>query len=324
MSRARRPPARSRTAAVVAAIALVTGACASQPPEDDVPLVAQATPLPDASPPVEPDERPSPTTPPSPPSPSPSPSPEPADPLTSTTCEPGPVPDRFDVDRGFYAQGCTVLGHALLAPAEVDPAALVAAAEIVVAMLAERPDLAAVLHDSGVWTTVVGRDMGITEVPEYADLRDDPETDWDERSRGFGGQPAFDDLPASPGSVGEEDVLCLPEDRYFYESIMVHEFAHTLWDAGVVLQDPAMWDRLWTLYEAALADGTWADTYAEETVNEYWAEGVQSYFDANDWSEPPNGIHGHIDTNEELLADDPGLHALVGEVFGDADWRWSC
>ena len=45
------------------------------------------------------------------------------------------------------------------------------------------------------------------------------------------------------------------------------------------------------------------------------AEGVQSFFNSNAYSDPPNGIHNNISTREALKSYDPELHAFIEEFF---------
>ncbi len=55
---------------------------------------------------------------------------------------------------------------------------------------------------------------------------------------------------------------------------------------------------------------------------EFWAEGVQSWFDAN--RQNCKG-HNHVNTREELEAYDTDLAKLIAEVFRHADrldWRY--
>merc|ERR1719370_1736360 len=61
--------------------------------------------------------------------------------------------------------------------------------------------------------------------------------------------------------------------------------------------------------------GLWANTYAMSTVDEYFAEGTQSFFNVNPYSKTPNGIHGPTNTKPKLLKYDPVLYGLVKEVF---------
>ena len=75
--------------------------------------------------------------------------------------------------------------------------------------------------------------------------------------------------------------------------------------------------------EDALAAGKWGKTYAATNVEEYWAEGVQSWFNANQYSNPPNGIHNHVSNRDALREYDPGLADIIVQVFRD-DWTYIC
>ena len=85
--------------------------------------------------------------------------------------------------------------------------------------------------------------------------------------------------------------------------------------------------RLKALYEEALQKGLWRDTLAAKGRIDYWAEGVQSWFDANRQSPTgkPDGVHNHVNTREELEEYDPQLAELIVEVFlhpTRLDWRY--
>jgi len=60
--------------------------------------------------------------------------------------------------------------------------------------------------------------------------------------------------------------------------------------------------------------GLWKGKYASVNHHEYFAEGVQSWFDN---IRPPDHDHNHVDTRAEVKEYDPQLAALVEEVFGD-------
>lgn len=59
--------------------------------------------------------------------------------------------------------------------------------------------------------------------------------------------------------------------------------------------------------------------YALRSRSEYWAEGVQCWYNTN---RTMDHDHNHIHTREQLRAYDPGLAALCEEVLGDHDWRF--
>ena len=148
-----------------------------------------------------------------------------------------------------------------------------------------------------------------TDVPEQSHM--DSEY-WDRRARGLGGRIC---------SCGEENLLNLPGDRYANENILIHEFSHTIHNYGLKNVDPEFDDRLKEIYERSLAAGRWQDTYAATNREEFWAEGVQDYFDCNS-TKANAGVHNDINTREELRAHDPELFALVDEVFRQNPWRY--
>ena len=69
-----------------------------------------------------------------------------------------------------------------------------------------------------------------------------------------------------------------------------------------------------------MAAGLWKTKYAATNHAEYWAEGVQSWFDNN---RQPDHDHNHVDTRDELKEYDPALAALCKEVFGDTVLKYT-
>ncbi len=61
------------------------------------------------------------------------------------------------------------------------------------------------------------------------------------------------------------------------------------------------------------------DCYAGKNRSEYWAEGVQSWYDTN---RTMDHDHNHIHTRRQLKTYDPGLAALCKDVLGDSPWRF--
>ena len=191
---------------------------------------------------------------------------------------------------------------------------------IINAMLEKRPDVVGPLNSTGIRFGIIGANQVTLDMPEYATLQiTNPETDWNARARGLGAT-AFRPLV----SAGEENVLCLPTDRYPVESITIHEFAHTFLQYGIEQLDPGFRPRLTSAFTAAIVSGKWANTYAATNVDEYWAEGVQDWFDSNEQSTPTNGIHNSINTRAELLVYDPALAALIAEVFPASTFTARC
>ena len=216
----------------------------------------------------------------------------------------------------FYTQYTDAGGVPVVASAKPAARSLLAARSIVLNMLVNRADILGALKKANVRVAVIGATEVTTDIPEYATLV--PADWWNTRTRGVGATPT---RPVS--SAGEENLLGLSGDRYVGESIMVHEFGHTLFDMGLRALDRGADTALDKIYQQAMAAGLWQNTYAATNYKEYWAEGVQCWFDANPRGlTAANGIHGPVATREALLQYDPALAQFIAKVFGPVAWRW--
>ena len=221
----------------------------------------------------------------------------------------------------FYTKYLDVLGIPIIASSQAADGALVRAKAIIAEMLRNRPDLAATIARAGRTVTIVAASEVITDIPAFRDLyRRYPDIDWNARVQG-GGLSGNEDDPTT--AVWGQHILCVTEDVYPNEDILVHEFAHTVLNMGVERQPNgrAFKKRLTAAYAAAKRAGRWRGTYASENVEEYWAEGVQSWFGLND---PPGPIHNDINSRQAVEQYDPTLAALIREVFGDTVITTSC
>lgn len=207
----------------------------------------------------------------------------------------------------FYRKYVDASGYPIVSSGQVNDYALKEAAYLVDLMLAKRPDVRKAMVESGSRLIVVGYKEFTTDIPEYTRLK--PKDYWDVRARGLGGSRTD---PVC--SCGEENLLAYEGDPYRAENILIHEFAHNIHLRGMVRVDKTFDERLKKAYDAAMANGLWAGVYASTNHHEYFAEGVQSWFNNN---RPPDHDHNHVDTRKELREYDPGLAALCEEVFGD-------
>jgi len=215
-------------------------------------------------------------------------------------------PAKLKVDP-FYKKYVSAGGLPVLSSEKVNDYALKEAAFLVTEMLALRPDVLQAMIKSGSRFCVIGHNEFTTDLPGWTHLT--PKDYWDARARGMGGSRT-DPLC----SCAEENVLGYPGDPYSTESIVIHELAHNIHLRGMINVDDTFDGRAEKAYEAAMAKGLWKGKYASVNHHEYFAEGVQSWFDNN---RPPDHDHNHVDTRKELIAYDPGLAALCREVFGD-------
>jgi hypothetical protein len=236
----------------------------------------------------------------------------------------------------FYKKYVYTRGLPILSSDRVPDEALLEANYLVRQMFAYRHDIFKAMIDAGLRLVVLGVDESISDVPQ---CKDQQATESDGKHRRF--------LNCTPARLmvicAEENLLCYRDDPYAGESILIREFAralHTItgrrpvaeepdkkaqqqYELGVKRIDKEFDERLKQLYESAIQKGLWKDTYAGLSREDYWAEGVQSWFDAN----RQNGQgHNHINTREELEAYDPNLAALMAEVFRHSfrtDWRYN-
>ena len=129
--------------------------------------------------------------------------------------------------------------------------------------------------------------LGRLPAPGFAEI---PARDYrDARARGMGGS-ATDPFC----SCAEENLLAYPGDPYAAENILIHEFAHNIHLRGMANVDPGFDARVKAAYDAAMQAGLWKGKYAGVNHHEYFAEGVQSWFDNNRENDHD---HNHVNTN---------------------------
>jgi hypothetical protein len=224
-----------------------------------------------------------------------------------------PPPDSLAYG-GFYSKCVYFQGLPIIGSAKVEDRAFRVIVSTFNKMLARVPKgTMRALVDSGCHYSIIAEEEGQTDLPEYANLRNDPNTDWNKRARGLGGKET---------SGGEENILEYPTDRYKGESIYIHEFAHTLDEFGFSKVDRNFVRDITNAYDEAMKDGLWANTYSKTNRAEYFAEGVQMYFDCARVASPPNGVHNEVGNREGLKKYDPRLFAVVNRVFGGNPWRY--
>ena len=224
----------------------------------------------------------------------------------------------------FYTQRVTAGGFPIVASAKVSPYALKEAVYLVDLMLAHRPDIRAAMVKSGARMCIMAHNEFTTDLPEFVRLGKGPmpgypgvaaKDYWDARARGLGGS---DRDPFC--SCAEENLLGYADDPYSAESILIHEFAHNIHLRGLLNVDPTFDTRLKATYDAAMKAGLWKGKYASVNRHEYFAEGVQSWFDNNRVNDHD---HNHVNTRALLLEYDPGLAAMCREVFGDTVLKYT-
>jgi predicted metalloprotease with PDZ domain len=219
---------------------------------------------------------------------------------------PEEVIQRYKLDTTFYQKHLDYKGFSILSSAKVSDEGLYEARYLIHNLLWEREDILKAMIKSGCRFMVMAPTEMTTDVPEQRHLKNDPKTNWDQRARGLGGKLS---------SCGEENLLNLKGDRYRQENILIHEFNHAIHQQGLRIVDPTFNGRLNEAFDSAKEKGRWKGTYVATNPAEYWAEGAQAYFDC---MRPQFGAN----TRKKLEKYDPGLFALLDEVYKQSQYRY--
>jgi hypothetical protein len=225
----------------------------------------------------------------------------------------------------FYAKYLDSGGIPVVGSARVPDAAVERAAALVAEMLAHRPDLRSELVRERVRVSVIAQEEAITDLPEYRHWKKPERSDarltqcelkyfdrieamsdrdyWNARARGIGGAYT---------SVGAENLLALAGDRYRGENILVHEFSHAILGA-VQRADPALYRAAGRAYSEAKAKGRWKGDYASVTLDEYWAEGTQYWFNDNKLARLDEA---NVVSDRDLKRYDPALYKVLEKAYG--------
>lgn len=220
----------------------------------------------------------------------------------------------------FYKKYVDANGIPIVGSQKVPDKAFWAARRTIIGVTESLPkEIHRELIDNGARVGIMARYEGTTDIPEHAHLANDTSINWDVRARGLGGT-----LSNPLNTCAEENLLCYQIDKYHAEDILIHEFAHTIHNVGILPVDTTFNDSLKKYLGKAKSQGKWEDTYARSNIHEYWAEGVQTWFNVNGEVKEPDGKHNFVNVRSELKEYDPGLYKLLSRYFPETDECFSC
>ncbi len=226
---------------------------------------------------------------------------------------PAEIRTAYDLDP-FYRRYVDATGIPVVSSDAVSRYALLEAAYIASRLLENRPDVVEALRQKKVRIVVMGAGEFTTDLPEYKTLK--PQQYWDgKRSMGL----------STTGTIPlvcccEENLLCYHKDPFHGESVLIHEIAHALLSMELFPPQEEVTAALKRLFTHAVVNGLWTNTAAASGYKTYWAEGVQSWFDAN---REYDHLHNAVNTKKELQDYDPALARLIEKRFGKVEWRYS-
>lgn len=228
-------------------------------------------------------------------------------------------PEKLNLDS-FYKKYVNVNGIHIISSEKVPDEAVFAACKTIDFMTKDLPkEILAQMVKVDTKVGIMARYEGTTDIPEHAYLEDDTTLNWDVRARGLGGTV---ELPLT--TCAEENLLCYQIDKYHAEDILIHEFAHTIHGVGILPLDSAFNDLLQEKLNNALAAGKYKDVYAATNIWEYWAEGVQNWFNVNAEVEQADGKHNWVNTREDMKNYDPDLYQIISKYFSEFEESPSC
>ena len=221
----------------------------------------------------------------------------------------------------FYKKHIVVDGLLIVGSENVSDYTLREVGHLAKMMLARRPEVMIdLIKKRRMYVTVMAYTEMQRDLPECKGLS----PWWDYRARGLGCRPV---------SCGEENVLNLKGDPWAGESIFVHEFGHMLQGhMGVAVEN--FNERLHAIYGKAKQSGRFCGYAIEGGIGEFWAEGVQAYYNCNGTIRPKSGggqssfevldRQGkhlcHLQTRGQLKAHVPEYAALLDEAFNQNPW----
>lgn len=174
--------------------------------------------------------------------------------------------------------------------------------------IANTPALLNMLRQQRIHIVIFGNNEYPDVIPGW-----DPAWDATRYAGGYG--------PNAPGAscgLHMGDILNNTFDRYPTENIVIHEFGHAVIDFGLDKLFPGFKANVAAVWERAKTKGLWKNTYAITNASEYWAEGVQSYFNLNGKGpEAGDGTHNHVNTRALLKTYDPEFYDILHGVYGD-------
>ncbi|MEE2639085.1 MAG: formylglycine-generating enzyme family protein [Planctomycetota bacterium] len=218
----------------------------------------------------------------------------------------------------FYKQHIVADGLVVAGSEKVSLYALGEAGYLAKKMLANRPDvLKDLLEKRKMFVAVMAYCELQTDLPDCRHMS----LWWAYRARGLGSRPV---------SCGEENLLDLKGDPYKGENIFIHEFAHGI--HSVLGEEFNV--QLRALFDQAKKSGRFGGYAIDGGVAEFWAEGVQTWFECNGRKRPKSGrgsdsftvlgpkgeLVCHLTTREQLKTYCPEFAKLLDKTFRQNKW----
>ncbi|KAK3773277.1 hypothetical protein RRG08_053662 [Elysia crispata] len=212
-------------------------------------------------------------------------------------------PDGLDI---FYQKYTEAYGIPVLCDKNVSDDALRRACYVLRFMLAENSVVREWFWRMSGRIAVIGKDEVTNDIPEHRHHSD-------LGNQVTRGRSATYHNPVS--TAGEENILCYQKDRNRQKDMMVRHLSKAIYVLGAAVGIQGWDGRMRAAYAHAKKTGLFKDTLFMKSVQDFFAEGVQSYFNVQTYRAKPDGVHGPIATRGALKYYDPDLYNLIKEIF---------
>lgn len=219
------------------------------------------------------------------------------------------VPQQVREDMGlssFYEKYTHAYNIPVLGSARVSDDALKRACYVTRVMLSDNRRVRQSMFYRYARIVVIADTEVILNIPEYSHLP----SEYSDLVRGLGGTHH---LPVI--SVGQENLLCEKKDPNKREDTLVRALAQGIHRIALMPNDLArkFQHELEETYAHARTHGMWERTVTDDTLESYFSEGVQSFFNVQ--AAAKAGLQNEVDTREKLKYYDPKLFAMLVDVF---------
>jgi hypothetical protein len=221
-------------------------------------------------------------------------------------------------------------GFSILGTKGVSETAMLEADRIIRNMFRYRHDVLKAIIDANVELVVIGPGQSPKEIPDVKRIR----RKWfvNRQSSLFRFTTAETNLLESAGNQAAGDNLLIRDMAllmYYVTGLRevdpeYNKRKHVQqYEKGLERVDHRFDEKIRRLYRKAKKRNLWAGTPAMKNRFKYFAEGVQSFFNANQIITSGND---HVNTREQLQVYDPDMALYIGDIFKHAervDWRYS-
>ncbi len=256
-------------------------------------------------------------------------------------------PEKFAFPA-FYTKFTWAREFPVLGSDKVDDAAMLIANDTIRKMFAYRHDLLKVMINDKARVVILAKSERLTDLPEFAGERDQTSPamaqhfDYtadkkvivvpEENLLGGAADPAagrcllVGQMAKAVYTVAatreaDERYLTVQRDSQQYEQRLIWNKA----PERIPRMDVQFDLRMREAFADATQRGLWKGTPAARTPVEYWAAGVEAYFDAAGLGFPPVDAPRPVTNREQLRAYDSALFKIVDEAMlydGHQDWRY--